>query len=448
MRSLLPFITPFVLTATLVAQDSIALRVGKVITNDGQVLTDATVLVEQGRITQIGDASMELPFEVLLREFPDGILFSGFYEAHTSSGTDRANENVPIAPFLDVKDSIDPVAFFYEDELRGGTVALGVIPGNNCVIGGRGRVVAPYGRTIEEMTLSASMGMKIAIGPKSRWSRAAQLAELREATGNLTRTLQVKGQALLDEQARTESLQAIDEAPEDAGDDADAFDSQGGYIRFGDDFPGKELISEEDVDSTLHGLVDVLNGDERLWLWAPEPTDVLHAISWAASHGLEKQAVYVVTSSAWKVAEELSATEQPVVLSGGMWHVETDSVSEKETKTFAPTVLADAGVTLSLGTNKNRLGPDRLAYIAATCVREGMSYESALAAVTTNPAAAWGLGDELGKIAIGYEGNFVLLDGEPLDLATKVLGVWIRGNRVYDRADDGRLERLETGASK
>ncbi|MDP6849523.1 MAG: amidohydrolase family protein [Planctomycetota bacterium] len=449
MRNLFTLLLLLTLGSTLVAQgESVALRVGKIVQPDGRTMENATVLVENGRISAVGGADLELPFDVLLREFPEATLFPGFCEVHTSSGTDRSNENVPVAPFLDVKDSIDPVAYFYEDELRGGTIAIGVIPGNNCVIGGLGRVVAPAGMTVEAMTLSADMGMKIAFGPKSRWNRGAQLAELREAIENLNQSLKKLGKDLVEKGAREADLRSVDEEVEEKQDDGDSLDSAGGYIRYGDDFEGKELISEEDVSETNRGLVDILNGDHRLWLWTPKPTDIAHARDWLDTHGLGDNAVFVVTPEAWKAASQLKEAGQPVVLSGGLWHIERDPITWEEKKTFAPKAFLDAGVAVAISSNKSRLGPDRLAYQAATCVREGMSRREAMAAVTSLPAAAWGMGDRMGRIAPGRDGSFVLLDGDPLDIRSRVLGVWVKGSRVYDRATDERLKRLEEGRQK
>ncbi|RMH01417.1 MAG: hypothetical protein D6702_11560 [Planctomycetota bacterium] len=436
------------LAAPLAAQNgSIAVRAGKLITNDGRVIENGTVLVQDGRITAVGGPDLELPFDVLLREHPDGVLFPGFCIAHTQGrqGVDQANENIPVAPFLDVKDSIDPVHVYYEEELRGGTVAIGVIPGNDCVFGGRGRVVAPHGMTVEEMTLAEDMGVKIAIGPKRGWSRSAQLAELREALDKLDHDLRAIGRRKLDEGARREELAGVGEEIEEPGEDGDARDSAGGFVRYGDDFPGKELISEEDLDDTQIGLVRILNGDERLWLWCPEPTDVVHGLDWARRHGLLEQSVFVVTAAAWPAADRLAEAARPVVMLGGLWQVETDPVTGEEERTFAPKAFYDAGVQVAIVTEEGRLGPDRPGYQAAVCVREGMPRDAALAAVTTAAAEAWGLGDRLGRIAPGYDGSFVLLSADPLDAQAQVLEVWIRGVSVYQRQNDPRLQRLLEG---
>ncbi len=437
MRPLSLLLCSLALTAAAPAQQgSIAVRVGKAFLPDGSVVQDATLVVRDGRVAAFGPAAdVEVPFDVVLHEHPDAVLWTGFYEAHTSNGMDRPNENVPIAPFLDVKDSIDPVSFFFEDSLRRGTVAMAVIPGNDTVIGGRGRVVAPHGMTVEDMTLEADAGVKIAIGPKRGWSRSAQLAELREAELELARDLKEIGARLLHES----------ETRADRGDEPDEDRAPGGFVRFGDDFPGKELITEDDLDDTQRGLVRILNGDERLWVWAPQATDLVHARRWLEDRGLLGNSTFVVTSAAHEAADQLAEMGRPVVLLGDPWHVVRDPVTREEVRTFAPKVFHEAGVTFALTPDRSRLGPDRLAYQAALAIREGVPAPVALAAVTTVPAAMWGLEDRLASFAEGADGTFVLLDAEPLDPVSHVLEVWVQGEKVYDRNTDERLQRLLEG---
>jgi imidazolonepropionase-like amidohydrolase len=426
----------------------VAVRAGKLMKADGTVVENGTMVIRNGRISALGGADLEIPFDVLLQEYPDAVVFPGFHEAHAARGMDRANENVPVAPFLDVKDSIDPVAFFFEDQLRGGTVAIGVIPGNNTVIGGVGRIVAPAGMTVEQMTLDDGMGMKLAIGPKRGWSRSAQLAELRETFDKLDRDLRLVGRSLIEDDARRADREKAGEEEEADEDDGDYWDSAQGFVRFGDDFPGKEMISEEDLDDAQRGLVRILNGDERLWVWAPTASDVMHADSWLRDHGLLENAVLVVRAGAWKAADLLAEMGRPVVIDGDLWHVERDPVSWKEIKTFAPVKLHAAGVTFAISSVPNRMGPDRLAYQAAMCVREGLPRSVALATVTTNPAMLWGLGDDLGEFQEDADGTFVVFDKDPLATDAHVLEVWIRGIKTYDRTQDQRLQRLEEGRLK
>ncbi|MCH2101110.1 MAG: hypothetical protein MK209_04245, partial [Planctomycetes bacterium] len=315
------------LAVPAVAQDgAVAVRAGKVITGPGQIIENGTVVVQNGRIVAIGGPDLEIPFDVLLHEHPDAVLFAGFHEAHTSNGMDRPNENVPVAPFLDVADSIDPVSSFFENELRSGVTALGVIPGNNTVIGGMGQIVAPRGMTVEQMALGEGMGMKIAIGPRFGWSRSAQMAELREAEEALIDALRRKGQELIDKRAADSDATSAGDESDSSDDDGDSNDNAGGFVRFGADYPGKGLISEEDLDDSQRGLVHILNGDMRLWLSCPSATDVAHGMRWASEHGFEN-VVYVVSADAHKAADMLAEANAMVALVGGLEAIEIDPVS-------------------------------------------------------------------------------------------------------------------------
>lgn len=449
MRTPALLLTTLLLSAPAFAQGgNVAVRAGKLMKADGSILENGTMVIENGRITALGGADLEIPFDVLLNEYPDAVIFPGFYEAHASRGMDRANENVPVAPFLNVKDSIDPVSFFFEDSLRAGTVAIGVMPGNNTVIGGRGRIVAPAGMTVEQMTLDEGMGMKVAIGPKRGWSRSAQLAELRETFGKLDRDLRLLGAKLIEDDAAAADRKEAGADDEDDTEDGDSWDNAGGFVQYGDDFPGKELISEEDLDDAQRGLVKVLNGEERLWIWAPTASDVMHANNWLTDYKLLDNAVLVITASAWKAADLLAEMGRPVVIDGDLWHIERDPISWNEIKTFAPTKLHEAGVTFAISSVSNRMGPDRLAYQAAMCVREGLPRSVALAAVTTVPATLWGLDSDLGEFKADADGTFVVFDKDPLASDAHVLEVWIRGVKSYDRSEDIRLQRLEEGRLK
>ena len=71
-----------------------------------------------------------------------------------------------------------------------------------------------------------------------------------------------------------------------------------------------------------------------------------------------------------------------------------------------------------------------------------------MAAVTTVPALLWGMEDRSGALKVGADGNFVLMDGDPLDIGSKVLQVWLRGVQAYDRQGDERLQRMLEGRNR
>jgi adenine deaminase len=75
-------------------------------------------------------------------------------------------------------------------------------------------------------------------------------------------------------------------------------------------------------------------------------------------------------------------------------------------------------------------------------VRNGIPRQTALEAITINPARALGLDSRLGSIEAGKAGNVVVYSGDPLDFNSWVEFVYIDGVRAYDRQKDARLEEL------
>jgi len=59
----------------------------------------------------------------------------------------------------------------------------------------------------------------------------------------------------------------------------------------------------------------------------------------------------------------------------------------------------------------------------------GLTWNQAFAAISSAPADAVGLGAEIGSLRPGRRADVVVWDGDPLELATGVDGVWIDGVR-------------------
>ncbi len=69
---------------------------------------------------------------------------------------------------------------------------------------------------------------------------------------------------------------------------------------------------------------------------------------------------------------------------------------------------------------------------ARTAVRWGLPAADALAMVTSKPAELLGLGQRVGKLAAGYDGDLVLWSGDPLDPSSRPLLVVVDGQIAFD----------------
>ncbi|MCI0435159.1 MAG: amidohydrolase family protein [Gemmatimonadetes bacterium] len=60
----------------------------------------------------------------------------------------------------------------------------------------------------------------------------------------------------------------------------------------------------------------------------------------------------------------------------------------------------------------------------------GLPHEAALRAVTVDAARVWGLADRYGTLEAGRDADLVVWSGDPFELSTAALHVFIRGREV------------------
>ena len=109
-------------------------------------------------------------------------------------------------------------------------------------------------------------------------------------------------------------------------------------------------------------------------------------------------------------------------------------------------MLADAGVPFALSLGSGPTGNPW--WQLGTCVRNGVSREQALAALTTVPAKMIGMDDQVGSLSEGKLGNLQILTGDPLSATTWVEMVVLEGELVYERSKDPRLQYLFEAAEE
>ncbi|MCA9003153.1 MAG: hypothetical protein KDB61_14615, partial [Planctomycetes bacterium] len=168
-----------------------AIKAGVVVTMDGEPIIDGVILMDGGRIVTVGPAAeVEIPWDAEVTDAASMVAVPGFVEAHSTDGMDRTNETIDVGPFFDVQDSVNPVAFYFEDSLRFGITTINIQQGNNCVVAAQGAIVKPYGATVAQQLVRPHAGVKMSISPKSGKSRATQAAALRKAFTDLREHLE------------------------------------------------------------------------------------------------------------------------------------------------------------------------------------------------------------------------------------------------------------------
>jgi len=162
--------------------------------------------------------------------------------------------------------------------------------------------------------------------------------------------------------------------------------------------------------------------------------DILGVVSFARRNGMKP--VISGGSEAWVVAKELAQADVAVIL---------DPLKD------LPSDFDHLGAALDNAARLQRAGV-RIAFssgdsynarlirqLAGIAVAHGLPWESALAAISANPAEIAGLGATRGHIAVGQVADLVLWRGDPLEVTTLADQVWINGRPIEMRSRQTEL---------
>ncbi len=409
--------------------DKLALKAARIITVAGEDISNGVILVENGKIKDVGK-DLKIPYDFWVIDAGEAVVFPGMIESHTARGLDRSNESLPVLPFLDVGDAIDPSNLTFEEALRDGITTLLVAQGNDTVIGGMSRVIKPIGRTVPEMTLKAQAGLKLSISPKRGYDRMTQMAAFRETFRELDEYLGKLAESKYEESVK-EKDEKVDIPPDQARE------------------KGMALIKEEDLDFKHLNLKRLKDGRLPAFLYCGRAMDVALGIKLAEEHGFLKRSVFVLGNECHKAADLIKKAGRPVILSYNMLYTEEDPLTGEETEVFVPSVFFEKGIPFAVTTSLSSTMGERYPwYQAARLVRNGIPRQTALESITMTPASMLGMGHRLGAILPGYDATFLVLTGDILDSRTWVDKVFIEGELVYEREKDHRLQELLLGSGE
>jgi hypothetical protein len=169
---------------------------------------------------------------------------------------------------------------------------------------------------------------------------------------------------------------------------------------------------------------------------ADRAADIRNVLRFARRFGT--RALIVGGAEAWQVADLLAADAVPVILDPRVNLPDTFDQTHATLENAAR--LHRAGVLIVIadlyaGTHSAH----RVRQSAGIAVANGLPAEAALAALTANPAAVFGLGTEFGRIEPGYAADLVLWSGDPLEVTTAADLVWIEGRAQPMRSRQSEL---------
>jgi imidazolonepropionase-like amidohydrolase len=180
-------------------------------------------------------------------------------------------------------------------------------------------------------------------------------------------------------------------------------------------------------NNTYEILVRVLDGEVPWCQHCHRADDIATAIRLSEEFGY--RLVVNHGTEGHLIADVLRDKGIPVII--GPLIVNRSKVEVRQRSLRNPGILARAGVEIALTTDHPVVPIDFLVHQATFAVKEGLDSDTALRSITVNPARILGLDDRVGSLKPGLDADIVLWSGDPLDVMSRAVRVFVNGQPVY-----------------
>lgn len=350
----------------------------------GPDLECGCILIDDyGKIVEVAQ-SCSAPEGTEVIDAQGKLVTPGCVEAHCHIGLDNEgigwegndyNEIVdPLTPEMRAIDSIYPMDEAFGLALQGGVTTACTGPGSANVVGGTFAAIKLAGKRVDKMIVKAPLAMKCAFGenPKRCYGQNSNKSPMtRMGVAALLRELLFKSRRYLED---------------------------------------KESNKNPAFDMKLEAMIPVMKKEIPLKVHAHRSGDILTAIRIAKEFGLQLTLDHCTDGIC--IADELA--EEGVCAFIGPT-LGGKSKIELQNKSFeTPAVLHKAGVPISIITDAPVIPLQYLPMCAGLAANAGLEMEEAWHAITINPATQTGIGDRVGSLEPGKDGDVVIWDADPL----------------------------------
>lgn len=360
----------------------------------GYVLID-----DDGRIVSVGEGAPECDAETVI-DAEGRLVTPGCVEAHCHigvhnsamrwEGADYNERSDPMTPHMRAIDGINPIDETFTLAVQHGVTSACTGPGSANVVGGTFAAIKLVGKRIDNMIIKDPAAMKCAFGenPKGCYGQNGGKAPVtRMATAAMLRDLLFKTRNYL---------------------------------------AAKEAGKDPSFDIKLEAMIPVIKGEIPLKAHAHRADDIFTSIRIAKEFGVKLTLDHCTEGSL--IADELAKEGYPAFVGPSFGNKSKIELSNKSFET--PRDLHAAGVPISIITDAPVIPLQHLTMCAGFAVSAGLPYEEGWRAITINPATQIGIGDRVGSLEAGKDGDVVVWLDDPLRVV---------GTGAYVTVVDGKI---------
>lgn len=367
---------------------------GELHLGDGTIVKDSVIAMDRGVFTVVGgpEARARLPAGATLVDARTRVITPGLFAADTQLGLieielesstrdDGKTTEHPVRAAYDAADGLNATSSLIPVQAVDGITSAAVAPTGGLVSGQVAIIDLLHGNH-RGLVAQPRAAVAAHFGQTHAGSRAATLALLREVLTD-ARSFPARRAALERAQSRPLSAGPLD----------------------------------------LEALQPILRRQAVLTLTADRASDILAALDLAAEFKL--RLAIVGGAEAWKVADELARAKVPVIVQPTQNL--PGSFDSMGARLDNAALLHRAGVPVVVAVLGGVHNLRNLTQEAGIAVANGLPWEAALTAVTLGPARAYGVERTHGSVAVGKVANLVVWSGDPFELSSAAMQVYVRG---------------------
>ncbi len=388
---------------------------GKILTMSGQDYENGYVHVTGSKITSVGDMAA-LPPELSEKKGTEeepvldvqgAWVMPGLIDAHCHVGIteekwgmvgDDCNEMTnPVTPQLRALDAVNPMDPAFHDAIIAGITSLLTGPGSSNVVGGQSLFMKVQGRCLDKMVIKAPAAMKAAFGenPKMNYGDNDKMPGSRMAIGAMLREELYKACRYLEKKKQGELA------------------------------PGEE-------DFRMECWIPVLEKKIPLKAHAHRADDILTAIRIAKEFDLDMTLDHCTEGHL--IADEIAESGFPVIVGPDLTSRSKIEVKNLSFKTAG--VLERAGIKTAIMTDHPVSLIRYLPLCAGLSVKQGLSMEGGLRAITIHAAEICGVSDCVGSLEAGKDADIAVFTGNPMEVFSETLFTIINGSIIYQKGKE------------
>lgn len=373
----------------------------KIYTMEEEGIMEGDILIENGKITQIGNVSESCEDVIDAKGM---YVFPGMVEAHCHLGMeesaigfegDDVNETTdPITPHMRGIDGCNPIDETIVNACKAGVTSVAAGPGSANVIGGTFVAYKTFGISMDEMKIKEAIAMKAAFGenPKRVYKEKGKIRTRMNIAALLRETL-----------FKTKEYMAKKEA---AGDDVTKLPA---------------------YDMKLEAMIPVLKKELPLKCHAHRADDILTVIRIAKEFDIKVTLDHCTDGVIIK--KQVKESGFPAIVGPSLGHKTKFELASKSFQT--PAILQQEGILIAITTDSPVIPEEYLPLCAALAYKDGLEEMEALKAITINPAKILGLDDRIGSIKVGKDADLIICDRNLLDTQNHVAYTIINGEIAY-----------------